>query len=120
MAQEHPLRQISPSVPSETATDRGESAPLEPSGIEQLVLMMQRMDAKMEANARAMQNKMDANARAIKEERKNEMNQNARNMENKIDENMQELKGDLERKMDANAQRMDGNVQALRGDMQTQ
>ena len=31
-AQERPLSQISPSVPSETVTDRGRSAPLEPSG----------------------------------------------------------------------------------------
>ena len=39
-AQERPLRQISPSVPSETATNRGGSASLEPSGIEQLVRMI--------------------------------------------------------------------------------
>ena len=57
------------------------SAPLEPSGIEQLVLMMQRMDAKM-----------DVNARAIKEEMKNEMNQNAQSMELKMDE----MRGDMQ------------------------
>ena len=66
-AQESPLRQIFSPVPSETTTDRGESASLGSFDInrlgEMLMGMMKENACKMDENALRMDAKMDANAR---------------------------------------------------------
>ena len=89
-AHERPLRQISPPVPSETATDHGESAASGSFDMRQMLEVLMRM--------------MDANAQEITSNAR-KMNANAQN---------------LQQEMNANARKMDANTQALRGDMRTQ
>ena len=73
-ALERPLRQISPSVPSETVTDHDESAASGSFDMRQMFeALMRKMDvnardvqgmaSKMDANAQRMDAKMEANAR---------------------------------------------------------